>query len=259
MTTNLQKWLEIAPELERIANLAYEGSDETCIDGPGVCPNSLDVFRAFEYFDPSETRVVILGQDPYHSVITASDPSPGVPDQVPTIYKASGLAFGYNRNYKGPLDSSLENILREVFMTTVNPTGTLDEIFQESLKQVNKLGTSLESWARQGVLLLNTRLTVEQGKPMSHAGIGWEQPVTDILKFLYRETDTVFMLWGAEARNTFSNAIGEPASETDRVLITSHPCKFSAHRGFIGCNHFNRANEYLRGKGREEIQWIWQT
>lgn len=238
MNRHLAKWLELAPDLERIAAAAYE-SDAV------ICPAKENVFRAFEYFDPAETKVVILGQDPYHSVdvVTSEFPAESLYYSKPRVgHKAYGLSFGYNPEWTGAVDSSLGNVINEV----------LDNCGGH----VNEFDRSLESWAKQGVLLLNTRLTVEAGKPMSHAGIGWEGPIENILTTLCElPRPRVFMLWGAEARKSFPCLI-RPSWGDKLVLETSHPCKFSAHRGFIGCQHFSKANEWLGEYGKEYIKWV---
>lgn len=182
-----------------------------------LCPPLPLVFRAIEELPPSQTRVVILGQDPYHT--------PG---------KASGLAFGYHHEYQGPIDSSLANILEEVRANTGGSVWT-DE--------------TLEHWMHEGVLLLNTRLTTETGEPMAHAGLGWEGVVRDYLRSL--PEGLVYMLWGREAR-LYKSALPEGEK---LVLETSHPCRYSAHLGFQGCGHFSRANEYLESKGLAPIRW----
>lgn len=230
MSTHLAKWLALAPDLERVAAGIYE-TNETV-----VCPRREDVFRAFKYFDPIDTRVVILGQDPYHAVDVN-------PDRVPIMrFKARGVAFGYHPEWVGPLDSSLQNIVNEV----------LDNVGGH----VNEFDRSLDSWAKQGVLLLNTRLTVDEGKPMSHAGKGWEGPIEQLLTTLCElPGPRVFLLWGAEAKAAFPCLV-RPGWDDKLVLETSHPCRFSAHRGFIGCGHFNTANAFLAGQGEEPIRWI---
>lgn len=184
-----------------------------------LCPPTSNIFKAFHLSPLENTKVVILGQDPYHT--------PG---------KASGIAFGYRQGYDGPIDSSLYNIMTEV------------------ANDMNQAVTdiTLESWAKQGVLLLNTRLTTEQGRPLAHKGLGWEE---EIGYFLERLGDSigphVYMLWGKEAQG-YRKYIN---SKYNLVLETSHPCKFSAHRGFLGCKHFSQANQWLKDNGREEIIW----
>lgn len=184
-----------------------------------LCPEAKDIFKAFNINPLSETKIVILGQDPYH-----------------TRGKANGLAFGYNQDYKGPLNSSLENIIREVYTDTGQ---TVDNL-------------SLVPWAKQGVLLINTRLTTEVGKPLAHKGMGWER---EIGFFLERLGDSlsphVYMLWGREAQS-YKKFIN---NGYNLILEASHPCKFSAHISFQGCRHFSKANEFLRKHGKEEIKW----
>lgn len=208
---NYLKWLEIAPGLPGVAENIYGKYSD-------VCPSPDLVFRALELVAPLDVRVVILGQDPYH-----------------THGKASGLAFGYHPNYTGHVDSSLENILTEVEACS-------------STRPDN----SLVGWANQGVLLLNTRLTVEAGKPMSHAGLGWETEIDKILRYLAQHTDTIFVGWGKEAQEAIDKA--EPRGP-DLYIATSHPCKFSAHRGFLGSRCFSRINDLLMDMDSKPINW----
>jgi uracil-DNA glycosylase len=216
---NRNAWLSLSPKLRDCGERAYEihASDR------GVYPPKHQTFRAFEYFHPSDTAVVILGQDPYHT--------PG---------KANGLAFGYSNGYVGPIDSSLRNILVEMGK---NPA------------DVGPEETSLVHLAEQGVLLLNTRLTVLEGKPLSHAGfLGWETAVMTLLKNLDSLTDgIVWVGWGTEAREMLDEV--EPRGP--RVL-TSHPCKFSnkaTSAPFTGSKCFSRINRELELAGRDRINW----
>ncbi len=224
---NLQAWLDIAPEMEKIArNIYYNLIDEVT-----VCPSPDLVFRALELVHPNEVKVVLLGQDPYHSVKWKMD-------HHGPMYKANGLAFGYNPSWSDYPDSSMQNIIIELENCDLDPAS---------------LDTSLWDWARQGVLLLNTRLTVEAGKPLSHSGMGWEGPVSLLLDHLIENTDCVFLLWGNEAKR-FAGAI-----EPDRAVYTSHPCKYSASAGshpFLGSKCFQRVNKLLTDKGKEPIQWV---
>lgn len=184
-----------------------------------LCPTLPELFKAFKAYPIEHTKVVILGQDPYH-----------------TRGKANGLAFGYKKSYKGPLNSSLENIINEVKRDTGQ---SIDDL-------------SLQTLSRQGVLLLNTRLSTEVGKPLSHKGLGWE---TLIGHFLERLGDSigphVYMLWGREAQGYRKYINGK----YNLILETSQPCAFSAHRGFRGCSHFSKANEFLDKQGLGVIQW----
>jgi uracil-DNA glycosylase len=182
-----------------------------------VLPNFGDVFRALNETDPNTVRVVILGQDPY-----------------PTQGKAIGRSFGVPADWP-KINSSLANILNEVHADIGKPVK--DITFGE--------------WAKQGVLMLNTRLTVVAGKPMSHDGIGWEPFIQAVLEVLNDvRKPGVAMLWGGEAKK-----LGKHLKRWSK-LETSHPCKFSAHAGFIGCEHFSQCNEILRGRGIKQINWV---
>lgn len=177
--------------------------------------------RALDLTAPEAVRVVILGQDPYHG--------PG---------QAEGLAFSVAPGVKVP--PSLRNMFQEL---------------QRDLGIPAAADGSLVRWARQGVLLLNTGLTVEDGQPASHAGQGWEV-LTDAV---IRQAGTtgepkVFLLWGAHAQKKL------PLIDARRHLVLSanHPSPLSARRGpvpFIGCGHFGRANAWLAGQGRPPIAW----
>jgi uracil-DNA glycosylase len=181
-----------------------------------------DIFRAFSFFDINQTKVVILGQDPYHSIDEVGSP------------KAWGLSFGYNPDYTGPINSSLANIMQEI---GADPS-TFD--------------TSLATWARQGVLLVNTSLTVELNKPMSHRNIGWQQVISDILKDLHKNTDCIYVAFGGEAQKVLKFVA------PDRLVATSHPCRFSYNRGkvpFRGSKWHESVNEKLMGNGLSRIDW----
>lgn len=239
----IKHWLKLAPSLSRAEAAAYAATTvayaATAADGPVICPERENVFRAFSYFKPEDTRVVILGQDPYHSVVS---PDPRSSTQFDPIRKASGLAFGYHKDWRGRIDSSLQNVLNEIVRTEGGTGAEIDR--------------SLQHLAQQGVLLLNTGLTVEAGRPLSHSGIGWEAPIEQILTTLCElPGPRVFLLWGAKARDAFPCLI-RPSWDDKLVLETSHPCKFSAHRGFNGCGHFEKTNEHLVAMGKESIKWI---
>lgn len=227
ISSNLSKWLALSPSLLSAANRAYSG-----IDRSFVCPEEERVFRAFEYFPPEETKVVILGQDPYHTILNGR-------------HKASGLAFGYDPLYRGSIDSSLSNIGEELVRSNLVSPG--DDDYWDKW-------CTLEHWANQGILLLNTRLTVEQGKPMSHSGQnpGWKQPVAKLIQVLDdMNRNIIWVLWGNEAQKAALIVQGHRIS-------TSHPCKFSHTSGkqpFTGSNCFVKVNEMLRSNNREEIKW----
>ncbi|WP_425434158.1 uracil-DNA glycosylase [Paraburkholderia lycopersici] len=180
-----------------------------------------DVFRALRLTSPDEVKVVILGQDPYHGE------DRGTP-------QAHGLAFSVPPSVRPP--PSLRNIFKEI---------------TASLGIEAPSHGCLDAWARQGVLLLNTVLTVERGNAASHAKRGWER-CTDTLihELAVRHEHLVFMLWGAHAQNKRALLPGAHC-----VLEAPHPSPLSAHRGFLGCGHFAQANAYLRAHGRQPIDW----
>lgn len=183
-----------------------------------IYPHSSHWFRAFELTPLSEVRVVILGQDPYHG-----------PDQ------AHGLCFSVRPGV--PTPPSLTNIYKE--LATDQGCTPVGHGF-------------LESWARQGVLLLNSVLTVEQGNAGSHRGRGWETFTDRAIAAINEHCEGVaFLLWGSYAQ--------KKAAFVDRdrhlVLHAPHPSPLSAHRGFFGQGHFSRANDFLAARGRGAIDW----
>ncbi|WOD17639.1 uracil-DNA glycosylase [Paraburkholderia kirstenboschensis] len=181
-----------------------------------------DVFRALRLTSPDEVKVVILGQDPYHGE------DRGTP-------QAHGLAFSVAPNVRTP--PSLRNIFKEI---------------AASLGHEPPRHGCLDTWAKQGVLLLNTVLTVERDSAASHAKRGWEK-CTDALihELAMRHDGLVFMLWGAHAQAKRALLGGK----SHYVLEAPHPSPLSAHRGFLGCGHFAKANEYLVEHGRKPIDW----
>lgn len=180
--------------------------------------------RALNWFPPHKTRVVILGQDPY--------PQPG---------KATGLCFGVDNTWATSTnyipDSSIANIQQELADDT---TETLNNL-------------SLEHWASQGVLMLNTRLSVAANKPMSHADLGWEPITSYLLHKATHEQPTVVVAWGAEARRFAERSVQD---KKNTVIITSaHPCRRSASRGFFGSKPFSMVNTILKEMGHAAITW----
>lgn len=183
-----------------------------------IFPPKAKVFSAFEVCDYPDVKVVILGQDPYHEV-----------------NQAHGMCFSVNPGVKIP--PSLVNIYKEL---------------HDDLGCYIPNNGYLMPWAKQGVFLLNTVMSVEEGKANSHANKGWEI-FTDhtIQKINEKEDPVVFMLWGRNARNK--------ASMIDRnkhlVLECAHPSPLSAYHGFFGCGHFSQANAFLVQHGKEPIHW----
>ncbi|HSH48901.1 MAG TPA: uracil-DNA glycosylase [Halomonas sp.] len=183
-----------------------------------IYPHSSDWFRAFELTPLEEVKVVILGQDPYHG-----------PNQ------AHGLCFSVRPGQRVP--PSLVNIYKEL----------ADDLGVRPVAH-----GCLESWARQGVLLLNTSLTVEQGRAASHRGRGWETFTDHAIAAVSAKAEpSVFLLWGSPARKK------KALVDTSRhlVLESPHPSPLSAHRGFFGNHHFSRANAFLEQRGRTPIDW----
>ncbi len=183
-----------------------------------VYPPQPQVMNAFKFTSFQDTKVVILGQDPYHGV-----------------NQAHGLSFSVPESEKIP--PSLMNIFREVNRSTKS--------------KLTRSG-NLERWAKQGVLLLNSILTVQAGQPSSHSDLGWEQFTDNAIKKISNEREgVVFMLWGNYAKGK-SDIIDE---DKHMILESTHPSPFSAHKGFVGCDHFNLANSYLNMVYGSEIDW----
>ncbi|MEY8702199.1 uracil-DNA glycosylase [Francisella philomiragia] len=187
--------------------------------GKIIFPKKEDIFNAFKYTELNNLKVVILGQDPYHN-----------------YNQAHGLAFSVQKGVDVP--PSLRNIYKELERSI---TG---------FKAPNH--GCLTSWAQQGVFLLNTTLTVEAHKANSHKDIGWEIFTdTVIQKISDNKTNVVFMLWGSHARKK-KNLID---MAKHLVLESSHPSPLSVYRGFDGCDHFVKANQYLTSKGLNPVDW----
>jgi uracil-DNA glycosylase len=183
-----------------------------------IYPPTTDVFNAFNQAPPSDVKVVILGQDPYHG-----------PDQ------AHGLSFSVPDGVAIP--PSLLNIYKEL---------------ESDLGLPRPSHGNLAAWAAQGVFLLNATLTVEQGNAGAHQGKGWEGFTDKAISVINEQAENVvFMLWGAYAQKKGS------IIDTQRhlVLKAPHPSPLSAHRGFLGCQHFSQANRYLQERGRLPIDW----
>ena len=183
-----------------------------------IYPPKEDIFNALKATSYADTKVVILGQDPYHGV-----------------GQAHGMAFSVNPGIAVP--PSLRNIYKEL---------------QDSLGYAIPDHGYLMPWAKQGVLLLNTVLTVRAGQPQSHQNKGWEMLTDEIIKLLNQKDETViFLLWGTPAKKK-QVLITNPK----HVILTAvHPSPLSAHRGFFGCNHFKQVNEILEKQGRVPIDW----
>lgn len=183
-----------------------------------IFPDMHDIFNALKYTSYKDTKVVILGQDPYH-------------DQG----QAHGLAFSVKPNI--PTPPSLLNIYKEL-------NNELDLFIPNN--------GYLISWAKQGVLLLNTVLTVKAHMANSHKNKGWEIFTDNIIRYLNkRDEPIIFVLWGANARSKK----GLIDTSKHYILEAPHPSPLSAHRGFFGCNHFKKINEILEKLNKEKINW----
>ena len=182
-----------------------------------VYPPRQFVFNALKNTPLAGVKAVILGQDPYHG--------PG---------QAHGLCFSVRGGIEKP--PSLVNIYSEL----LSDTGA------------ERQCGDLTDWARQGVLLLNTTMSVERGRPLSHKGRGWETLTDKLIKEVNNKTTpVVFMLWGANAGEKQSLI----TNNIHLILKAPHPSPLSAHRGFFGCRHFSKANEFLKQNGIDEIKW----
>ncbi|MBR1747842.1 MAG: uracil-DNA glycosylase [Clostridia bacterium] len=183
-----------------------------------IHPDMYDIFNAFKATAYKDVKVVIIGQDPYHQ-----------PNQ------AHGMAFSVKKGVRLP--PSLRNIYREIS----------DDLGIE----MGECGY-LMPWAKQGVFLLNTILTVREGRPMSHHGYGWEIFTDEVLRKLNaRKEPIIFLLWGAPAKKKRSLCI----SSQHTVLEAAHPSPLSAHYGFFGCKHFSTVNKILTERGEKPIDW----
>lgn len=183
-----------------------------------IYPKKENIFKAFELCSYKELKVVILGQDPYHQK-----------DQ------AQGLAFSTPNHIKNP--PSMVNIIKEVLSDTGD---------------CQCLDGDLTPWAKQGVLLINTILTVEDSKPKSHEKKGWEIFTDTIIKYIstYKE-NIIFILWGGPAIKK-TKLIDD---KKHHILTAPHPSPLSSYRGFFGCKHFSKTNALLKDLGKEEIIW----
>lgn len=183
-----------------------------------IYPKKESIFKALELTPLKDVKVVILGQDPYHGE-----------------GQANGLSFSVNKGIKLP--PSLRNIYKELEQDLGIPTPTHGD---------------LTNWSKQGVLLLNSVLTVEKGKPGSHKNMGWQEYTDGIIKQISEEKENiVFILWGkyAESKKELID------NNKHKIIISTHPSPFSARKGFFGSKPFSRTNNYLKEHNKKEIDW----
>ena len=187
------------------------------LSGKAVYPEPKNIFNALNLCPLNQVKVVIIGQDPYHE--------PG---------QAHGLCFSVLP--PTPIPPSLVNIYKEI---------------EADLGRRSVTNGDLTYWARQGVLLLNSTLTVQAHMAASHAGRGWEEFTDAVIRVLAERKNIVYMLWGGYAQKK-AKIVDD---KNNLVLKCAHPSPLSVYRGFAGCRHFSRANEYLVGCGKTPIEW----
>lgn len=210
--------MALSDELQKDYYLKLREFLKTEYSNRRIYPPMNDIYNALRYTSIEDTRVVILGQDPYHG-----------------YGQAHGLCFSVKKGIPHP--PSLKNIFKELNLEYGFPAPVSGE---------------LTGLARQGVLLLNTTLTVREGAPQSHKGKGWEILTDKIIEIINdKTTPVVFMLWGGNARSKKALITGKH----HLVLEAVHPSPLSAYQGFFGCNHFKLANEFLEKNGLKTIDW----
>ena len=183
-----------------------------------IYPKQNEIFNAFRYTDFSNVKVVILGQDPYHG-----------PKQ------AEGLSFSVSNSVRKP--PSLQNIFKEL---------------EDDLGIPFPKSNSLKPWAKEGVLLLNSVLTVEEHNPTSHKDKGWERFTDEVIKIINEKTTpVVFILWGSYARSKREFI----TNKIHYIIESPHPSPYSARNGFFGSKPFSKTNNFLKSKGLKEINW----
>ena len=226
MTKLKSQWQEIVSQEQQQAYFQKlsENVAQQRADGEVIFPVENDVFSAFSTVDLADVKVVILGQDPYHGVGANGES------------QAHGLAFSVRKGIKVP--PSLVNIYKE--------------LTQDIAEFTTPKHGYLIDWAKQGVLLLNTVLTVKQGQAHSHAKLGWETFTDNIIaKLNEHNAGCVFMLWGSHAQKKGKNI----NQQKHLVLNGPHPSPLSAYRGFFGCQHFSKANHWLSEQKKSPIDW----
>lgn len=186
--------------------------------GETIYPPTEEIFSAFNLLEPNDARVILIGQDPYHGK-----------------NQGHGVAFSVKEGHKVP--PSLRNMLKEIEISTGKPA---------------KAKENLEGWVDQGVFLLNTVLTVREGKPNSHKKKGWETFTDGVIKELSnQDRKKIFLLWGNPAQ-----AKAKLIDESKHIVLTApHPSPLSASRGFFGCDHFVEVNRLLTEWGEDVIEW----
>ena len=213
-------WMALlGPDARKHLADATSAAAQRAASGKSVFPAQDNWFAAFHFVEPEAVKVIVLGQDPY-----------------PTAGNAMGLSFSV------PRDVSVPASLRNIYVGLKNDLGLAPPQHGD-----------LRAWASQGVLLLNSVLTVEEGAPNSHAELGWREVTDAVIAAVGQATSTskAFLLWGAHAQKK-SPLI---ARSQHLVLTAPHPSPLSARRGFFECKHFSKANAFLAGHGLPTIEW----
>lgn len=211
-------WLDIIKENNDVYNKFIEIINNLNNENTNVIyPSKVNVFRAFNLTNFNDVKVVIIGQDPYHGE-----------------NEANGLAFSLNEEVK--ITPSLRNIFKEL----------------NTDLGIERQSKDLSGWAKQGILLINSILTVEKDKPLSHKNLGWQNITDYIIKYISDHKDNVvFILWGKESE--------EKLKLIDKikhyVIVSPHPSPFSARRGFFGSKPFSKTNDYLQKNNQSVIDW----
>ncbi len=229
-----QEWLNIVPALQKGEHLTLlEEILRLRQCGHAIYPEQENIFRALQLTKPATTQVIILGQDPYHGK-----------------GQAQGLAFSVPKSTPPKaVPPSLKNIFKEI---------CTDIYGQDSWKEPPSPcpNPCLERWAMQGVLLLNTVLSVEEGKAHSHAHLGWQHITKSILESLAASSHPLaVLLWGKPAQGYAPIFSQQHTAAQHLVLTAPHPSPLSAHKGFLGCKHFSIVNAWLKQQGKKDIEW----
>ncbi len=217
LTSNIQTdWKPVLEEYIKNNLPSLEAKVEQEYQSNVVFPQFEEIFKCFSFFNIKDTKVVLLGQDPYHN-----------------YGEAMGLSFSVRNDVKIP--SSLRNMFKEL----------------ESDLGIKRTNTDLTDWASQGVLLLNTYLTVIHNQPKAHAKIGWEQLTDYIIQYIDQNVDgVIFILMGNDAKKKI-----QLINRTKNIIATVHPSGLSASRGFFGSKIYSRTNELLAKQNKKEIKW----
>lgn len=213
-------------DMEEVNEVLEEVQEEMIplVNSQTVYPPLEDVFNVLKC-NPDDVQVVIIGQDPY------------IKER-----QAHGYAFSDNSGYVAP---SLKNIIKVINKNGYSPL---------KRKRIDQPGGNLQCWVDQGVFMINTILTVKEGSPLSHKDVGWQDFTNHVIKRLANHgKPKVFLLWGAQA-GKFASMCSH-AKVRNLVLKTSHPSPLGAMRGFMDCEHFKKANEFLESNGRTPIEW----